>query len=157
MTRLATWTDDVDDVELGCVVYSRTCVGPYDWPRGGVVVRIEQDGDDDEVLSVTVLEWSGVGRDRFPSTYDIPRVDIAEPGDQFFSADARHAADGVMQWASSKRGPKDPAVKARWFLMAANLAEVASHSLYLPSAERRFQRDQARKRAEWDAQTAAAS
>lgn len=147
MTDLSTWTDDVDDIELGCVVYSKTHVRSGDWPRGGVVVRIELDGEDDAVLSVTVLEWNGVGRQQYPTTFDIPRSDIAEPGDQFFSATARKAADGLMQWASSKTGPKDPIVKARWVMLAAELAVAASHTMYLPGAERRYQRAQAAKRA----------
>lgn len=131
-------TDDVDDVEIGARVRSRSYQDAYGH-RGGVVVEVVRDDGDDSVLNVTVVERVEKAG---PVQLLIERNDIdleaLVTGDAFFTADARLIATQLFAWLGDKKArPEDMKSMVRWSLTAAALADAASGQ-YLPGAEHRY-------------------
>lgn len=136
-------SEDPDDIEIGCGVYSKTHTHTSSFPRGGVVVGLTLDADE-SVLSVITMEHGIGGR---LDTFEIDRADVDMATVTWYGRNARVAAEIVNRWLSSRRAPKDQHVKLRWQRTALDLAEAAASGQWLPKAEARFRRVQAAKAA----------
>lgn len=133
-------TEDVDELELGATVYSRSIHyrTAYD---GGVIIDIVRDEDDRLVHVVTMPGWHDPSS---PRQLLIERSDINIESAQWWGKGARDAADAIMAWISNqRRRPRDAASRAHWAGIAAQLAKVGV-GLYLPGAETRYRRHQQR-------------
>lgn len=130
-------SDDADDLEIGCAVYSRTHTrGPNDMPRGGTVVGIQLDVDE-SVLAVTTMEQP---RPNVIVTFDIDRSDINMETVDWHGRNADVAAGIVSRWLGSRSAPPDRHVRARWQRIAGELSVAALSGLWLPKADVRVRR-----------------
>jgi hypothetical protein len=138
MTPLGVETDEVDDVELGAVLFSKTHFNG-EWPRGGVIVRVNRDEDLDQVLGVEVVDKWTHGH---PQTFVIVADDIDLETARWFTKDALGLSERISDFLSNKRTrPADARNRAYWARIAADLAEAGATGLYLPRAEARYQRN----------------
>lgn len=132
-------TEDEDELELGADVYSKSIHygNAYD---GGTIIRIVRD-DEDRVVSVMCM--AGWHDPSSPRLVTLDRSDLNMESVKWFGQNARRAADAIMSWISnSRRRPKDAGERARWTLIAAQLAE-AGVGQYLPGAEKRYRQHRA--------------
>lgn len=157
MSPIGIESDDLDDLEPGCTVWSTTMQDSYGFV-GGVVYNV-----DPAMETVEVIRRSY--RDRPPLTATIPYAEINAEATEFFTRNARIAAQNIMGWLS-KPAERDPS-RPKWMDRAVRLASIAESGQFTPKAEERYRRaqeakwskdgprwsdQQARDIAEWEAQ-----
>lgn len=132
-------SDDPDDLEIGCLAFSKTHVRGTT-PRGGTVVNVIRDTDE-HVMSVVTMEQ----RAGFLETFQIERDDVDMGTVEWYGRNATKAAEIIATWVGGKNAPRDRHLKLRWFDIAAQLSAVGASGQWLPGAERRYQRELARR------------
>lgn len=135
-------SDDADDIEIGCLAFSKTHTGAGDFPRGGTVIGLNLDGDDSVLSIVTMRQLPG----RL-ETFEINRSDIDLETVEYYGRNARTAAEIINRWLGSNHAPRDYRIRALWQRTALELAEAGAAGQWLPKAEIRFRRHEAAKAA----------
>jgi hypothetical protein len=135
MSPIGIESDDLNDLEPGCTVWSSQLQDSYGFV-GGVVYHV-----DPVMETVEVIRRSY--RDRPPLTATIPFTEINREAIEFFTRDARIVAQNIMGWLS-KPAERDPR-RAQWMDRAVRLASIAETGQFTPKAEERFQRAQRKK------------
>lgn len=144
-------SDDPDELEVGCVAYSRTHFRRHDFPRGGTVIRLNVDADDESLMSVTTMEQNEPGR---LDTFEIAPEDVNMETVSWYGRNARVAAEIINKYLGSKSGPKDTHNRLRWQRAALELAEAAAAGNFLPGAEKRVMRAREQQRRDRAAEAA---
>lgn len=143
-------SDDPDDLEVGAVAFSKTHFRHHDFPRGGTIVRLNVDADDESLMSVTTMEQVAGRLD----TFEIDPDDVDMETVEWYGRGARVAAEIINKYLGSKSGPRDTQNRLWWQRAALELAEAAASGQWLPGAERRVRRHAEEARRERAAEAA---
>lgn len=128
MSPIGIESEDLDDVEPGCTVWSVELQDSYGYV-GGVVFHVDEISEEAHVIRRSY-------RDRPPLTAVIPFSQINRQAIEFYTKPARIAAQNIMGWLSkpAERNPE----RAKWMDRAVRLASIAEADSFTPKALERF-------------------
>lgn len=144
---------ELSDIEVGAQAWSTTHVRDTTVPRGGTVVHIDRplrvvggcSADDFDETIVTVIEWSGYGRDYHPELWSMLLSDVSVEGLTFHAVHVTKEASMLFDWLGRMKS-KDRSRLVEWAQLATQLAMIGSMGSYTPNAQARYEAAQEAKR-----------